>query len=71
MTECGTGDEIGDVQFNVKDLLELLENDVVEMKWVDVLGRTYSEYGDLAPGFYIQVEEYFDGTKLTRKIAIR
>ena len=26
---------------------------------------------DLAPGFYIQVEEYFDGTKLIRKIAIR
>lgn len=71
MTECGTGDEIGDVEFNVRDLLELLEHDVVEMKWVDVLGRTYSEYGDLAPGFYIQIEEYIDGTKLTRKIFIR
>lgn len=70
-TECGTGDEIGDMQFSTKDLLDLLENDVVKMKWVDVLGRTYSEYGDLAPGFYIQVEEYINGTKLTRKIFIR
>ena len=70
-TECGTGDEIGDMQFSTKDLLDLLENNVVKMKWVDVLGRTYSEYGDLAPGFYIQVEEYINGTKLTRKIFIR
>lgn len=70
-TECGTGDEIGDMQFSTKDLLDLLENDVVKLKWVDVLGRTYSEYGDLAPGFYIQVEEYINGTKLTRKIFIR
>lgn len=72
MTECGTGDEIGDVYFSTKDLLTLLESDLVNITWYDVMGRrVYSEYGDLAPGFYIQVEEYFDGTKLTRKIAIR
>lgn len=73
--ECGI--EIGDVSGkdpsgnNIsKNLLELQDAKLLSMFWVDILGRTYSEYGDLAPGFYIQVEEYVDGIMLSRKIMI-
>lgn len=70
-TECGTGDAPGIFEPTIKTLLELLENDLVDLKWYDIVGRVYSEYGDLAPGIYIQVEEYLDGTRVTRKILIR
>ena len=46
----------------------MLENDVINIYWTDVYGRVYNEYGDLAPGVYIQVEEYIDGQIITRKI---
>lgn len=70
-TECGTGDAPGIFEPTIKTLLELLENDLVDLKWYDIVGKAYSEYGDLAPGIYIQVEEYLDGTRVTRKILIR
>lgn len=63
------GTEIAE-QFNTKDLLIMLENDLINIYWTDVYGRVYNEYGDLAPGVYIQVEEYIDGQIISRKIFI-
>jgi hypothetical protein len=70
-TECDTGDAGMIESGNLKNLVRNLDDDIVEVKWVDILGRTYSEYGDLTPGFYIQVEEYIGGIVITRKIFIR
>jgi hypothetical protein len=70
-TECNTGDAGMIESGNLKNLVRNLDDDMVEVKWVDILGRTYSEYGDLTPGFYIQVEEYIGGIVITRKIFIR
>ena len=68
-TQCGS--EINVEIANVGELLKMLDQNIIKLTWSDIAGRTYSKYGDLAPGFYIQIEEYIDGTKLTRKILIR
>lgn len=67
--ECGI--EIEDTSGSISKTIEVLQNEeLVSVYWTDILGRTYSDYGDLAPGLYIQVEEYVDGIILTRKILI-